>query len=192
MEKKVLLTGFLIILFLVSFLLFKDKNNENIPPVFTSPTLPQTETDTSSDLITRLLKSAVVKVPDTNATIVAKQKVTSFGEMGSETEPYGSIAFLNQAVELSNKTILAVFTYNTGGSGDLFYLASFIPKADAYEMIDSVFLGDRIKFEKLTNTENIVSVSYKDHGPDQAMVEDPAVQIDQRFAYQDGRLVERK
>lgn len=191
MEKKVLLTGFLVILILASFLLFKD-NKKNIPPVLTSPTPQQTAAGMSSDLITKLLKSVVVKVPDTNATIVAKHKVTNFGKMGSETEPYGSIAFLDQAVELPDKTILTVFTYNSGGSGDLFYLASFMPKADAYEMTDSVFLGDRIKFEKLANIENLVSVSYRDHGPDQAMVEDPTVQVDQRFAYQDGRLVERK
>ena len=190
MEKKILLGGFLVIVVLTAFLLFKD-NKKSTPSFLTLPAPQQTTADTSSDLITRLLKSAVVKIPDTNTTIVAKQKVTNFGQMGSETEPYGSIAFLDQAVKLPENIIVTIFAFNAGGSGDLFYLASFTPKADAYEMTDSVFLGDRIKFEKLTSTENLVSVSYRDHGPDQAMVENPTVQVNKRFGYQNGTLAEQ-
>lgn len=77
----------------------------------------------------------------------------------------------------------APFAVNTGGSGVFFYIGLF-----AYDLqsrhsshLDSVFLGDRIRAEKINLSGDMIRVDFLAHGAGQAYADDPVEPIEKHL-----------
>lgn len=147
-----------------------------------SPTPDATQkSDQPTPAGTELLKNSSMQVPDTEAT------VSWSGESATatfENPPMrGTVTQLPQFTQkLADGTYVTYVAINNGGSGELFYLATFVPGENMFEGKDLAFLGDRIQPTSLTVNGSTVSADFLDHTPDQAMVEAPTVAVVKTFA----------
>lgn len=59
-------------------------------------------------------------------------------------------------------------------------------------MTSSVPLGDRVVVDSLSADGAVVTVSYRTHGEDQPMAEEPNMKMVMKFMYANGQLTEVK
>jgi hypothetical protein len=156
---------------------------------------PQTAPQTSPALATgtvleRLSSSAVVKVPDSTFTVnfTSGQKTVQYGDNIKNPEAgFGTVTLGNSAAEV-NGVIFTTLVVNYGGSGELFYLASFEQSGSNLVMTSSALLGDRIQLQTLSTSNQEVRVEFMDHAPNQAMVEALTVAVKNTYTYENKTL----
>lgn len=112
-----------------------------------------------------------------------------------EGEMRGTATLLSEyTTKMYNGVYASFVAVNSGGSGEKFYLATFVPGEAVIENKSSVFLGDRIQPVSLTAVEQSLAVEFLTHSEDQAMVEAPNTPVSMSFSVRasDGNLVEDK
>ncbi|MCR9983538.1 hypothetical protein WMY97_05945 [Vibrio diabolicus] len=85
-------------------------------------------------------------------------------------------AFISQRDIESVSWITAPMIVTTQGSGSFNYvgLFKFDPVPSRVVLLDSIFVGDRVKFTQITwESDSIITLSYLAHGDDQAMADTP-------------------
>lgn len=141
-----------------------------------------------------LLSGNTITVPGVTPAmeIALQQKTTEFGDEENnnpDTMRQGTVT-IGDILTGDQEHIFTTLAINTGGSGEFFYLVAFDSTDMGYKMTSSVPLDDRIVIEILSVEGDVVSISYRTHGPDQAMVDNPNVQVEKKFKYMDGTLSE--
>lgn len=89
--------------------------------------------------------------------------------------------------------VFSVFWVNAGGSGTFAYLGhfSYNPDNNVFLYQDASLLGDRVVIKDLSlYKQSVVQVSFYDHGPNEAMAQEPTLLRVKQFAVHDGSLVE--
>jgi hypothetical protein len=132
-----------------------------------------------------LMKSNTMNVPEvTPAVEVSMSKKTTEFEGGTVT--------LGDMYSGDKEHIFTTVAVSTGGTGEFIYLVAFDHDNDTYKMTASVPLGDRVVVDSLMAEGSIVTVSYRTHGEDQPMAEEPNLKMLMKFMYADGKLTEVK
>lgn len=110
-------------------------------------------------------------------------------ESGSVAVDYSKITALNLGNPEQEMVFAAPFVVTNQGSGSFWYVGLFRLNNQTAHIshIDSLFLGDRIKLNTLTSTDNVdvtpqLQVSYLKHGVKQAMAESPTELVEQTIA----------
>ncbi len=93
------------------------------------------------------------------------------------------------------RTAVVVLVQQAGGTGSFYYLSAVDTghagaPADIYAPV--IFIGDRIKLEKISYQAPWVVLDYLDHGAGQPMSEPPASHRQRRFMVEHGYLLEQK
>ena len=148
----------------------------------------------SSTAFNQLMTHVVIKVPETNFSVSLSAETGKTVAYGDSTKDpyagYGTVTIVpDYVLNISPKQYAAIVAINSGGSGEAFYLMYFIPKETGFQLTDSVYLGDRIRLEKFTLQKHRLSISFLDHGPDQAMVDAPNVPVTKSFSVTDDKLI---
>ncbi|MCE5330055.1 hypothetical protein LLG07_06970 [bacterium] len=149
----------------------------------------------SSEINIDTLKNLEYKIEVTsNGT--AKLKDGSFSEEAAPGSVSKTEVKLTENVasgDLDNNNTLdaaVILWASGGGSGSFYYLDAVINNGDKLESINSVFLGDRIKIVNMTIDKGTITVNFLDRKPDQAMAEEPTVEVIKRFKVEGNNLVE--
>ena len=90
-----------------------------------------------------------------------------------------------------------ILQQQTGGSGTFYYLAVALTgaavsnrtDATAGPVIESCFLGDRIKVEKVSFADNVIVVDYLDRDKGQPMSMQPVVRMNKKFSLSGDKLM---
>lgn len=137
-----------------------------------------------------LLKYSSMTIPETNIVVgwVGKGNTVEY----QDGPMRGTATQLPQFTQkTADGTYVAYVVINNGGSGDLFYLATFQAGETNFENRDSVFLGDRIDVQSLSVNQQTAISNYLEHTPDQAMVEAPTQAVSRTFEVTaQGKLIE--
>jgi hypothetical protein len=160
--------------------MYKAKNKE-------MRTMPASESKISASqwLSEMLMKSNTMNVPEvTPAVEVSLNKKTTEFEGGTVT--------LGDQFTGDKDHIFTTVAVSTGGTGEFIYLVAFDHEDDTYKMTSSVPLGDRVAVDSLMADGSIVSISYRTHGEDQPMAEEPNMKMDMKYMYENGTLTEVK
>lgn len=150
----------------------------------------------SVDTIREALLRATIVVPeiDVSASLTDGEGTFSNGPVsGTVSLAQGpGWVVLNRAGSVI-QDVFSIFWVNAGGSGTFAYLGHF-----SYDSAGNVFLyqeasllGDRVVIKDLSlHKQSIVQVSFYDHGPGEAMAQEPTLLRVKQFALHDGALVE--
>lgn len=147
-----------------------------------------------SALQQELINSATTYLPDYPDIKVkfSGNKTVEYGDLPQDPyKPFGTVTFVGQAV-LVDDTAVSTIAINSGGSGEFFYLISLKPSNGGWEMTSSQPLGDRIDLQSVKLDGKTIKVDFKDHGPEQAMVDAPNVQVHKVYEIVDGTLQEKE
>jgi len=149
---------------------------------------------TEQSLRDKLFTGATMVVPDTDIKVTLTKDVTEFGDFSDRTKfgSYGTVAVGKKAAAIGDKGIVTFLALNFGGSGESIYLVVFEPGETSWQASDMQLLGDRIEIEDIKTDNNLVTVNYKEHGQDQAMADEPNVEVEKIFEYTGGKLIENK
>ena len=93
------------------------------------------------------------------------------------TEMISAPLYANLDDTNSNEAV-SVLLQQTGGSGTFYYLAV---AANGEKLIESYFLGDRIKIESLKAEKKVITVDYLEREKGQAMASMPTVRVSREF-----------
>ena len=141
-----------------------------------------------------LMKGNILTIPEvTPATVISlKQKTTAYGDFENDkTKPFGTVT-LGDILAGDTEHIFTTIAVNTGGTGENMYLVAFDSSPEGYKMTASVPLGDRVAVDSVTVDGSTVMISYRDHGPQQAMAEEPSAKMEKKFSYMNGSFTEMK
>ena len=182
MEKKNLLLGFIGLIFIGSLLY-----------AFISPKKVASPTETDTNAVpssqagrgNEALQSATVYNPQEPTMHVRLRDGRA--DFGTASEAAGFVSLGDISVRIGS-TEMTTIAANYGGSGVFVYLSAFEATPEGYRMSDAVLLGDRIKVERITASDEQVRVLYYDYGPDQSMADDPDVRTEATFHYRGGKL----
>jgi uncharacterized lipoprotein YbaY len=78
---------------------------------------------------------------------------------------------------------------NTGGSGTFSVLSAVLNVDGQAKPVDSVFLGDRIRVQRVGINDGVITVRYLDRRFDQPMSARPTIPVVQRYTLKDDKLV---
>lgn len=85
---------------------------------------------------------------------------------------------------------VAILVDQPGGTGSFYYLAVLPgPAAARWPSLGAALLGDRIKVERVSVADGVVTVDYLDRKPDEPMSAPPSVKMTRRFVAKGGVLV---
>jgi len=70
---------------------------------------------------------------------------------------------------------------NDGGSGGFYSLYAYLSSASGYVGSNNILLGDRIKVQSINFTDRKLVVNYLDHGPTQAMADEPNILVSKQI-----------
>ena len=142
----------------------------------------------------KLFTGATMVVPDTDIEVTLTQDVTEFGDFNDKTNygSYGTVAVGKEMTTIKDGGIATILALNFGGSGESIYLAVFKLGETSWAVSDMQLLGDRIEIKDIKTDNNLVIVNYKEHGEDQAMAEEPKIEVEKTFEYTNGKLIENK
>ncbi len=84
------------------------------------------------------------------------------------------------------KEAVSVLMQHTGGTGSFYYLAV---ASDSSELIESYFLGDRIKIVSLKIVKQLIVVEFLERGIEQSMASIPTVKRSKSLKLDKGKLV---
>lgn len=149
----------------------------------------------SKDVFTQLMTRVTLTIPETDFVVTldaATGKTVEYGDFANNPQAgYGTVTLLPEyVVSLSEGQIVGVFAVNSGGSGELFYLAVFEKDKKGYHGTSAELLGDRIKMQELSVQNGRINIFYMDHSPKQAMVDAPDTPVKKQFVYNDKQLID--
>lgn len=138
----------------------------------------------------KLLGNVSLTIPESTTVVnfdLENSDSVVYEEGEGEFVEHGSVKiYKNHITPLSNNEYASFMAVDRGGSGTEIYLVVFAPENEDYIMIASVFLGDRVVVKSLSVSDaNDISVSFMEHGRDQAMAEEPSVLIEKTFMYEE-------
>jgi hypothetical protein len=88
------------------------------------------------------------------------------------------------------KDAVLILMQQTGGSGTFYYLAVALGSSSTgAPVIESYFLGDRIKVETVSFADNLIVVNYLDRAKGQPMAVKPEVRMNKQFKLAGDRLI---
>jgi hypothetical protein len=88
------------------------------------------------------------------------------------------------------KDAVLILMQQTGGIGTFYYLAVASGSASSgAPVIESYFLGDRIKVETVSYDDNVISVDYLDRATGQSMAVKPEVRMNKQFKLAGDKLI---
>ena len=150
---------------------------------------------TTSAAFSTLMTGMTIAVPDTNFTVhmsAETGKTVEYGDFPNNPQDgYGTVTILPTFVAAFDKNqYIAIVAINSGGSGEMFYLAAFERRANGYFMTSAKQLGDRIQMKEIAVQNGRIYVFYMDHGPTQAMVDAPNTPVKKQFVYKDQQLLD--
>ena len=169
--KKALIFGLVLIpILFVSYLLVQQKKSlqvDNSKALATYFTIPESTTTVNINL-------------ETGYTV-------EYTEGEGEYVEHGVVTFLKDFVEpITDKDYVTIVAVDRGGSGTEIYLTIFTLGETGNQSIATVFLGDRVKIDSLSvGVDNKITVTYKQHGENQAMAEEPTIVVEKTFSYQE-------
>lgn len=133
-------------------------------------------------------------VPETDFSVTISSytgNTVEFGDFeGNPQAGYGTVTMMPQFLVPFEGSYVGTFAVNYGGSGELIYLGYFEQGQASHQLESSVLLGDRVKVSSLVVNGQDIVVTYNEHGPDQAMVDAPNVEVVATYNVVDGQLVE--
>ncbi|MFC0174249.1 hypothetical protein [Vibrio comitans] len=80
----------------------------------------------------------------------------------------------------------------TSGSGAFYYLGVYQKQDKHFSVIQELFLGDRIDIESLSLDGDVVNLSFKQHGLEQALSDKPNQLINKKFSIIGTQLFEQR
>ena len=98
---------------------------------------------------------------------------------------------INAKGDLNNDSLVdmaVILTQETGGSGTFYYVAVISSKNKRYYGSNAIFLGDRIKVNRVEVKNGEVVVNYWDRKKSESMVEEPTVATSKTFAFVNDEL----
>ena len=84
-----------------------------------------------------------------------------------------------------------ILTQETGGSGTFYYVAVISSKNKRYTGSNAIFLGDRIKVDRVVIEDGAVVVNYLDRNISEPMNEEPTVATSKSFALENDELIRK-
>ncbi len=84
------------------------------------------------------------------------------------------------------KEAVTILMQQTGGTGTFYYL---VVADDGDKIIESYFLGDRIKIVSVKVVNNIIIVEYFEREPGQPMASKPTVKVSKKFKLAGEKIV---
>lgn len=139
-----------------------------------------------------LLENATLTIPDLQpeTTVKLTGQTTEFRAPDAPTDMPGGTATVVGQVVGDDPTMYGIVAVNTGGSGEFFYVVAFEKENGEFVSKGSTPLGDRIQIQNFSFLEpNTIQVSYLMHGPDQAMIDAPAVGVTDVYTYENGSFI---
>ncbi|HBU06541.1 MAG TPA: hypothetical protein DEB09_00480 [Candidatus Magasanikbacteria bacterium] len=85
---------------------------------------------------------------------------------------------------------VVILTQNDGGSGTFYYVSIALQASSTYYGYNAIFLGDRILPKDIEFRQGIIIVNYKDHADGQAMTDEPTLERQRYFVFEEGILKE--
>lgn len=170
-----------IVLLLIFGVMYKAKNKQMRNEMPTA----DSKISASQWLSEMLMKSNSMNVPEVTPEVqVSLNKKTTEFEGGTIT--------LGDKFTGDKEHIFTTVAVSTGGTGEFIYLVAFDKMEDTYKMSSFVPLGDRVAVDSLMADGSTVSVSYRTHGEDQPMAEEPDMKMDMKYTYMNGTFTEVK
>jgi hypothetical protein len=170
-----------LVLLLIFGFMYKSKKQHMRENMYSS----DSKISASQWLSEMLMKSNSMNVPEVTPEVeVSLSKKT--------TEFDGGTVTLGDKFAGDKDHIFTTVAVSTGGTGEFIYLVAFDHEDDTYKMTSSVPLGDRVAVDALMADGSTVSISYRTHGEDQPMAEEPNMKMDKKYTYMDGAFTEVK
>ena len=126
---------------------------------------------------------------------IEKEKVVLHNGVSRVTIPGSAAVILTQVihkpvyVDLDGDNIkeaVSILMQQTGGTGTFYYL---VVADDGDKIIESYFLGDRIKIVSVKVVNNIINVEYFEREMGQPMASKPTVQASKKFTLDEQKIV---
>lgn len=133
--------------------------------------------------------------PFNHSYFIEKEKVTLHNGHARETIPGTTAVIITEVIhspvfaDLDGdkvKESVSILMQHTGGTGSFYYLAA---AAEGGRVIESYFLGDRIKIDSLKIIEKLIIVDYFERATGQAMASRPTVRVSKKFKLDEEKIV---
>ncbi len=89
------------------------------------------------------------------------------------------------------KDTIVLLARSSGGSGIFIYVAAYVSGPVNYKGSNAIFLGDRVAPQNIAIKDGVVTVSYLDRSPEEALASEPTIPASLQLIYRNGELQER-
>lgn len=133
--------------------------------------------------------------PYNHSYLIEKEKVVLHNGQSRVSIPGSAAVILTQVihkpvyVDLDGDNIkeaVSILMQETGGTGTFYYLAV---ADEGDKIIESYFLGDRIKIDSVKAVNNIIFVEYYERGAGQPMASKSTVKVSKKFKLDEHKIV---
>ncbi|MBE9561164.1 MAG: hypothetical protein IMF15_10275 [Proteobacteria bacterium] len=127
---------------------------------------------------------------------IEKEKVILRNGHARETIPGTTAVIITEVIHRpvfadrddgKSKESVSVLMQHTGGTGSFYYLAA--AAVEGGSVIESYFLGDRIKITSLKIIEKLIIVEYLERSINQPMASRPTVKVSKKFRLDEEKIV---
>lgn len=87
--------------------------------------------------------------------------------------------------------VAVILVGSSGGSGSFYYLGAVVVGGNRVRSVRTVFIGDRVRIDKLTIKSGSIRLIYRDREAGQAMAEEPRLRHTADYEIIDGELVRK-
>ncbi|MHB1330500.1 MAG: hypothetical protein ACYCY6_00840 [Minisyncoccota bacterium] len=91
----------------------------------------------------------------------------------------------------SKNDTVAIIMQSGGGSGMFVYVVAYVSGNVNYEGSNAVLIGDRVSPEELSINNGVISITYLDRDPSEALAVEPTIRKELELVYKGGNLEER-
>ncbi len=173
--------------------ILKDEDNQSADDynkIIKAPVIEDTFSVADNSLISKV-KSATYIID--NQTVILNDGVSESGLIVDGVSQPTTRFFGNEAQgDLDGDgqaDIVFLITQDNGGSGTFFYLAGALAVDDSYQILNTIFLGDRISPQTTEIKKGIIIVNYADRRADEPMSSTPSVGVSKYFQVVGSQLV---
>lgn len=148
----------------------------------------ENKSDTSSETPFRPdPSSAAFTFDDGLITLSKGRSVTSAGDETTllEEKAYGDINADGK------EDVVVLLARSGGGSGVFIHVAAYVSGLVNYKGTNTVFLGDRVAPGSISIRNGVITVSYLDRDPEEALAAEPTIRTTKELIYSNGELVVR-
>lgn len=191
--KKFVLAGFFLLTLTACQVPLGLRSSPTPPPSSTT----QLDANSQTNLDQLMRGGAAMVVPD-----VEPETTTSITGITSEygtftqdrSQPFGTVTIASQILNNQQDEMFTIVAINQGFSGEDLYLVAFAPGVARYYMTDFFSLGHNAEVDSFTTGTTTtglttIDLTYRVHGPNQAMVDAPNVSRTREFEYEGGKFV---